>query len=73
MQDMTKNEEDLKAIDDLLDTIVDLKEVFNFLITNQNNWNIENDKIMFSSEELYNTYKRLLTSISEETKTTNNI
>lgn len=73
MQDMTKNEEDLKAIDDLLDTIVDLKEVFNFLITNQNNWNIENDKIMFSSEELYNTYKQLLTSISEETKTTNNI
>lgn len=70
---MTKNEEDLKAIDDLLDTVVDLKEIFNFLITNQNNWNIENDKIIFSSEELYNTYKQLLTSISEETKTTNSI
>lgn len=70
---MTKNEEDLKAIDDLLDTVVDLKEIFNFLVTNQNNWNIENDKIIFSSEELYNTYKQLLTSISEETKTTNSI
>lgn len=73
MQDMSKKEEDLKAIDDMLETIICLKEVFNFLITNQNYWNIENDKVMFSSEELYNTYEQLLTRISEDNKATNSI
>ena len=73
MQDMSKKEEDLKAIDDMLETIIGLKEVFNFLITNQNYWNIENDKVMFSSEELYNTYEQLLTRISEDNKATNSI
>ncbi len=73
MQDMSKKEEDLKAIDDMLETIIGLKEVFNFLITNQNYWNIENDKVMFSNEELYNTYKELLTRISEDNKATNSI
>ena len=70
---MSKKEEDLKAIDDMLETIIGLKEVFNFLITNQNYWNIENDKVMFSSEELYNTYEQLLTRISEDNKATNSI
>lgn len=73
MQDMSKKEEDLKAIDDMLETIIGLKEVFNFLITNQNYWNIENDKVMFSNEELYNTYEQLLTRISEDNKATNSI
>lgn len=73
MQDMSKKEEDLKAIDDMLETIIGLKEVFNFLIINQNYWNIENDKVMFSSEELYNTYEQLLTRISEDNKATNSI
>ena len=73
MQDMSKKEEDLKANDDMLETIIGLKEVFNFLITNQNYWNIENDKVMFSSEELYNTYEQLLTRISEDNKATNSI
>ena len=73
MQDMSKKEEDLKAIDDMLETIIGLKEIFNFLIINQNYWNIENDKVMFSNEELYNTYKELLTRISEDNKATNSI
>ena len=73
MQDMSKSEENLKEIDDILETIIGLKEVFNFLITNQNYWNIENDKVMFSNEELYNTYKELLTRISEDNKATNSI
>lgn len=73
MQDMSKSEEDLKAIDDMLETIINLKEVFNFLITNQNYWNIENDKVMFNSENLYNAYKELLTNISKDNKTTNSI
>ena len=73
MQDMSKKEEDLKAIDDMLETIIGLKEVFNFLITNQNYWNIENDKVMFINEELYNTYKELLTRISEDNKAANSI
>ena len=73
MQDMSKSEENLKEIDDILETIIGLKEVFNFLITNQNYWNIENDKVMFNSENLYNAYKELLTNISKDNKTTNSI
>ena len=73
MQDMSKSEENLKEIDDILETIIGLKEVFNFLITNQDYWNIENDKVIFNSENLYNAYKELLTNISKDNKATNSI
>ena len=73
MQDMSKSEENLKEIDDILETIIGLKEVFYFLITNQDYWNIENDKVIFNSENLYNAYKALLTNISKDNKTTNSI
>lgn len=73
MQDMSESEENLKEIDDILETIIGLKEVFNFLITNQDYWNIENDKVIFNSENLYNAYKELLTNISKDNKATNSI
>lgn len=73
MQDMSESEENLKKIDDILETIIGLKEVFNFLITNQDYWNIENDKVIFNSENLYNAYKELLTNISKDNKATNSI
>ena len=73
MQDMSESEENLKEIDDILETIIGLKEVFNFLITNQDYWNIENDKVIFNSENLYNAYKELLTNISKDNKITNSI
>ena len=37
-----------------------------FLRENKDNWNLENDKIMFSSETLYNNYEGLLTGISDD-------
>ena len=73
MQDMSESEENLKEIDDILETIIGLKEVFNFLITNQDYWNIENDKVIFNSENLYNAYKELLTNITKDNKATNSI
>lgn len=66
MVDMMNNQKNLDAINEYLATISKLKDIFSFLRENKDNWNLENDKIMFSSETLYNNYEGLLTGISDD-------
>ena len=66
MVDMMNNQKNLDAINKYLATVSKLKDIFTFLRENKDNWNLENDKIMFSSETLYNYYEGLLTGISDD-------
>lgn len=66
MADMMNSQKNLEAINEYLTTVSKLKEVFNFLKENKDNWNLVNDKIMFNSETLYNYYEELLTGISND-------
>lgn len=66
MADMMNNQKNLDAINKYLATVSKLKDIFTFLRENKDNWNLENDKIMFSSETLYNYYEGLLTGISDD-------
>ena len=66
MADMMNNQKNLDAINKYLATVSKLKDIFTFLRENKDNWNLENDKIMFNSETLYNYYEGLLTGISED-------
>ena len=66
MADMMNNQKNLDAINEYLATVSKLKDIFSFLRENKDNWNLENDKIMFSSETLYNYYEGLLTGISDD-------
>ena len=66
MADMMNNQKNLDAINEYLATVSKLKDIFTFLRENKDNWNLENDKIMFSSETLYNYYEGLLTDISDD-------
>lgn len=65
MADMMNNQKNLDAINEYLATVSKLKDIFTFLRENKDNWNLENDKIMFNSETLYNYYEGLLTGISD--------
>lgn len=66
MADMMNNQKNLEAINEYLATLSKLKEIFSFLKENKDNWNLVNDKIMFNSETLYNSYEELLTGISDD-------
>lgn len=66
MADMMNNQKNLDAINEYLATVSKLKDIFTFLRENKDNWSLENDKIMFSSETLYNYYEGLLTGISDD-------
>ena len=66
MVDMMNNQKNLDAINKYLATVSKLKDIFSFLRENKDNWNLENDKIMFNSETLYNYYDGLLTGISDD-------
>lgn len=66
MADMMNNQKNLAAINEYLATVSKLKDIFSFLRENKDNWNLENDKIMFNSETLYNYYEGLLTGISDD-------
>lgn len=66
MVDMMNNQKNLDAINKYLATVSKLKDIFTFLRENKDNWNLENDKIMFNSETLYNYYEGLLTGISDD-------
>lgn len=66
MADMMNNQKNLDAINKYLATVSKLKDIFTFLRENKDNWNLENDKIMFNSETLYNYYEGLLTGISDD-------
>lgn len=66
MADMMNNQKNLDAINEYLATVSKLKDIFTFLRENKDNWNLENDKIMFNSETLYNYYEGLLTGISDD-------
>lgn len=66
MADMMNNQKNLDAINKYLATVSKLKDIFSFLRENKDNWNLENDKIMFNSETLYNYYDGLLTGISDD-------
>lgn len=66
MADMMNNQKNLDAINKYLATVSKLKDIFTFLKENKDNWNLENDKIMFNSEALYNYYEGLLTGISDD-------
>ena len=66
MADMMNNQKNLDAINEYLATVSKLKDIFSFLRENKDNWNLENDKIMFNSEALYNYYEGLLTGISDD-------
>ena len=66
MTDMMNNQKNLDAINEYLATVSKLKDIFTFLKENKDNWNLENDKIMFNSEALYNYYEGLLTGISDD-------
>lgn len=66
MADMMNNQKNLDAINKYLATVSKLKDIFSFLRENKDNWNLENDKIMFNSEALYNYYEGLLTGISDD-------
>lgn len=66
MADMMNNQKNLDAINEYLATVSKLKDIFTFLRENKDNWNLENDRIMFNSEALYNYYEGLLTGISDD-------
>lgn len=66
MADMMNSQKNLDAINEYLATVSKLKDIFTFLRENKDNWNLENDKIMFNSETLYNYYEGLLTGISDD-------
>lgn len=66
MADMMNNQKNLDAINEYLATVSKLKDIFTFLRENKDNWSLENDKIMFNSETLYNYYEGLLTGISDD-------
>lgn len=52
------------AIDDIIGILDIYEEVINFLVDNQNNWDIEDDTIAFTSESLQNQYNELIDKIS---------
>jgi|GEM_PF-6070174 len=64
MADMMNNQKNLEAINEYLATVSKLKKIFGFLKENKDNWNLENDKMMFNSETLYNYYEELLIGVS---------
>ncbi len=66
MADMMNNQKNLDAINEYLATVSKFKDIFTFLRENKDNWSLENDKIMFNSETLYNYYEGLLTGISDD-------
>ncbi len=77
--DLYKNEliGDLKAQDESdsfnksLDSIINIldiyKQVLNLLSTNKNTWNIEDDQIVFNSQNVLDSYTNLLNKITENT------
>ena len=52
------------AIDDIIGILDIYEEVINFLVDNQNNWNIQDDTITFASESLQNQYNELIEKLS---------
>ncbi len=52
------------AIDDIIGILDIYEEVINFLVDNQNNWNIQDDTITFTSESLQNQYNELIEKLS---------
>ena len=61
----TANED--KTVEDSINQIIELlnvsEEIINFLIENSNSWHIEEDVIVFNTDELSNKYNELLNKI----------
>ena len=59
-----ESSEDIKVVEESIDDIIEIlnvsEEVINFLIDNKDSWNIEDNYIVFSNDELSNKYDSLL-------------
>lgn len=52
------------AINDVIGILDIYEEVINFLVDNQNSWNVQDDTIEFTSESLQNQYNSLIDKLS---------
>ena len=59
-----ESSEDIKVVEESIDDIIEIlnvsEEVINFLIENKDSWNIDDNNIVFSNDELSNKYDSLL-------------
>ena len=51
------------SIDELIKILDTSEEVIDFLVKNKDNWDIEDDNIVFSSEKLSNEYDKLIDTL----------
>ena len=51
------------SIDGIIEILRNSEKVIDFLITNKDNWKIENDSVVFSNEDLSNQYINLISQI----------
>ena len=51
------------SIDGVIEILRNSEKVIDFLITNKDNWKIENDSVVFSNEDLSNQYINLISQI----------
>ena len=51
------------AINDIIDILNATDQVITFLSNNSNDWEIENNNIVFSNENLTNEYNQLISSV----------
>ena len=52
------------AVNDVIGILDTYEEVINFLVDNQNSWNVQDDTIEFTSESLQNQYNSLIDKLS---------
>ena len=52
------------AVNDVIGILDIYEEVINFLVDNQNSWNVQDDTIEFTSESLQNQYNSLIDKLS---------
>ncbi len=51
------------SIDGLIEILRNSEKVIDFLITNKDNWKIENDSVVFNNEDLSNQYTNLISQL----------
>lgn len=66
-----KNQDEGDSFNESLDSVINIldiyKQVLDLLSTNKNSWNIENDQIVFNSQNVLNIYTNLLNKITGDT------
>ena len=55
-----------KSTDEVILFLDSMKEILEFLKENKNEWNVENNELVFTSEKLSNEFNALVDKLGEE-------